>query len=86
MHRSCNGRPPARERQVRDALRELAGIPGVTSHGFTAPDRVRETIGRADYYVGITAGETLMSRTGFRTGVAEALAAGGRLVHKETEG
>ncbi len=75
---------PESERAVRLALDQLAALPGVTRHGFTPPAMAAAAIREADFYLGITAGATLMSRTEMRTGVEEALRLGTPVLHKTT--
>jgi hypothetical protein len=80
------GRPlfPEKHRRLLEGLDRLKQEPGVKRHGFSPAEEVRDYLSSADYYVGITAGHSLMSRSEMRTGVVEARQAGCRIVHKKT--
>lgn len=76
---------PKKEQRMREALKKYLSFPEVDYLGFTSIENVNKHLCSADYFVGLTAGDSLMAQTEFRTGVVEALAVGsGRLLHKET--
>ena len=75
---------PRKYKEVEEQLEELASLPGVIFHPFTPPKEITRTMHNSNYYVGITAGDSLMSQSETRTGVEEAYAAGMRILHKST--
>lgn len=77
---------PEREEKTRRFLRELEKLPFVQRHGFIPQGTMIRMINQADYYIGITAGATLMSRSEMRTGVVEAMHTRTRVLHKTTDG
>lgn len=75
---------PEKERNVRKALSEMAKLPGICFNQFACPEKIIQTMRDADFYLGITAGNSLMSQTEIRTGEEEAMAVGMRLIRKIT--
>lgn len=75
--------PQARSK-TEAAIAKMCKIDGVTLHGYTPTETVHEKVAQAHFYLGITAANTLMSKSEMRTGVVEALKTGARVLHKKT--
>ena len=77
---------PSRELAARNLLNQMKEWPGVRIHGYCSPPETRQAITESDYYVGITAGNSLMSKTEIRTGVLEAMQCNTPVLHQQTPG